>query len=252
MWVAGTAAAIGRSFDSYFRDAGRWARMQALLGRFVSEGSLAFDIGAHVGDRTACLRRLGARVVALEPQPAPFRALRLLFGGADGIELARTAAGARCGSARMLINSANPTVSTLSGDFVAAAGEGPGWGGQVWDGGRRVDVTTLDALIRRHGPPDFVKIDVEGHEAEVLAGLTRPVPALSFEVTSLGRQTALDCLDRLDALGPYRFDLSLGETHRLRHGAWISGDILREDIRTLTHRDNSGDVYAVLEGRHPA
>ena len=36
--------------------------------------SLAFDIGAHVGDRTAAFRRLGARVVAVEPQPAAMRA----------------------------------------------------------------------------------------------------------------------------------------------------------------------------------
>ena len=54
--------------------------MDRLYGHFVRPGDLVFDIGAHVGDRVASFRRLGARVVAVEPQPAMVRALRLLYG----------------------------------------------------------------------------------------------------------------------------------------------------------------------------
>ena len=48
-------------------------------------------------------------------------------------------------------------------------------------------VTTLDRLIAQHGVPSFIKIDVEGFEDQVLAGLTHPVPALSFEFTTIAR-----------------------------------------------------------------
>ncbi len=48
-------------------------------GEFVRPGDLAFDIGAHVGDRIGSFRRLGARVVAVEPQPALVRTLRLIL-----------------------------------------------------------------------------------------------------------------------------------------------------------------------------
>ena len=44
--------------------------MDRLYGRFVQPGDFVFDIGAHVGDRVASFQRLGARVVAAEPQPA--------------------------------------------------------------------------------------------------------------------------------------------------------------------------------------
>ena len=64
---------------------GRAAALDAFHRRFLGPGDLAFDIGAHVGDRTASFRRLGARVVAVEPQPRLARLLRLLFGRDAGM-----------------------------------------------------------------------------------------------------------------------------------------------------------------------
>ena len=238
--------AIGRSLDVYYRDAARTRRMDALNASFVAPGGLVFDIGAHVGDRTASFLRLGARVVALEPQPRVFRALRLIHGRAPGAVLRCAAAGALPGETLMRVNSANPTVSTASPDLIAAAALAEGWRDEVWDRTIRVPVTTLDALIAEHGRPDFVKIDVEGHELEVLRGLGAPVPALSFEVTTIQRDVALACIDRLGELGRFEFNVSLGEEHALRRRTWIGASEMRDGIAALPDAANSGDVFARL------
>ena len=75
-----TARAVLRSLRVYYGHRQRASAMDRLYGQFVQNGDLVFDVGAHVGDRVASFRRLGARVVAVEPQEAMVRALRLLYG----------------------------------------------------------------------------------------------------------------------------------------------------------------------------
>jgi FkbM family methyltransferase len=242
----GTAAAVRRSLEIYYRAPERDRAMDALHARFLAPGDLAFDIGAHVGDRIACFRRLGARVVALEPQPGPARAIRLLHWRDPEVRLIQAAAGAAEGEITLHVNTANPTVSTASPDFIDAADGAGGWEGQSWDCAIKVPCLTLDALIRDHGRPAFVKIDVEGFEDRVLMGLSEPVPALSFEFTTIAREVAARCLERLSQLGPYGFDLSLGETQRLALARWVSPGEMAAYLDALPHEANSGDVYAVL------
>jgi len=241
-------APVHRSLDYYYRQPEREAAMDRLYGRFLRPGDLAFDIGSHVGDRVAGFRRLGARVVAVEPQPLCARALRALYARDAQVTVVEAACGARPGTATMYVNSANPTVSTASDRFVRAAHGADGWEGQVWDARIQVRTTTVDSLIAAHGLPTFTKIDVEGFEEEVLAGLSRPLPALSFEFTTIAREVALRCLDRVASLGPYRFDVALGETHRLTFGRWVSQEEMADHLTALPHGANAGDVYCVLTG----
>jgi len=237
---------VVRSLRIYYGDRQRRAAMERLYRRLVHAGDLVFDIGAHVGDRTAAFRRLGARVVAVEPQPALVETLQLLFGGDQAVAIEPLAVGRNAGVIELKLNIDNPTVSSASQAFVSAAVGAGGWEGQAWTKAIRVPVTTIDALVARHGRPDFIKIDVEGFEAEALAGLTQPSPALSFEFTTIARDVAAACVERCAALGYTRFNAILGERHALLHADWLDAEAIAAWLDALPHAANSGDVYALL------
>jgi len=218
--------------------------MDRLYARFVKPGDVVFDVGSHVGDRIGAFRRIGARVVACEPQPALVKTLRLIYGRDKSVTIEPVAVGRSAGQIELKINVDNPTVSTASDDFVKAADGAPGWQGQNWGKSITVGMTTLDALIARHGMPAFMKIDVEGFEAEALGGLTQPVPALSFEFTTIQRDVAQACIQRCAELGYVRYNAALGESQQMLHDDWQSADAIDQWLTALPMSANSGDIYA--------
>lgn len=223
--------------------------MRAFYQPLVPSGGLVFDIGAHAGDRTACFRGLGARVVSIEPQAMFARFLRWSHVLDRSVTVLECVVSDTPGARTFMVNSSNPTVSTLSSHFVEAANakDAKGWAGQVWDRSETVTAVTLDQLIATHGKPDFVKIDVEGAELDVLRGLSTALPLLSFEFTLIQRTLAFDCLERSVALGMTRFNVSLGESHALHFAQWVDRETLQAFIGALPPEANSGDVYASAE-----
>ncbi|MCM0020345.1 MAG: FkbM family methyltransferase, partial [Tagaea sp.] len=227
---------LARSIAIYWLVPGRRAKLDRLYARWVKPGGLAFDVGSHAGNRAASWRRLGAAVVAVEPQPLFADFLARLFVDDPNFVLERAAIGAREGTLTLRVSDRHPTVTSASGDFVAAAARAPGYERVVWNHAVDVPMTTLDALIARHGRPDFVKIDVEGAEAEVLAGLNSRVPALSFEYAWASKDTALACVERLAG---YRFNRSIGESLEFVSETWMDARALRDFLEALTPGDPS-------------
>jgi FkbM family methyltransferase len=244
-----TTRGVARSLRIYYGNSARRAAMDRFYGGFVQPGDIVFDIGAHVGDRVAAFRRLRARVVAVEPQPALVWTLKLLYGRDRAVVIEPVAVGREAGTAAFSLNLDNPTVSTASEPFRSAADGAPGWEGQAWTTAIEVPVTTLDTLVLRHGAAAFIKIDVEGSEADALAGLTCPSPTLSFEFTTLQPGVAATCIDRCAELGYTRYNAALGESLTWVHDDWMSAEAIAAWLCALPQNVNSGDIYARLPAR---
>jgi FkbM family methyltransferase len=239
---AGIYRPARNAYDRLFRPDRSEARRRFLdfFRQFIPRGALVFDIGANQGWYTNSFLELGARVVAVEPIPEFAEGIARRHGSRVAVET--VALGESEGRTDLRVGRLH-VHSSLAPRWIEIVKEA---GGERWgEAAISVDVTTLDQLIARHGIPHFTKIDVEGYEPEVLAGLSQALPNLSFEAQSRAPALASECIERLAELGQYEFNLSPGVELRLALDSWVSGKRIGEELERLDGWDvGAADVYA--------
>lgn len=137
-----------------------------LVARLVPPGGVFWDIGANIGyiSRSVAALRNDVQVHAFEPNPEIVPVLR---SNLDGRNVHPIALGAMDGNMALYVGN-YCVVASQSKEWVKRH-DVPGAGIRE----HRVEVRRGDSLVASGAcpPPDTIKIDVEGHELDVLAGL---------------------------------------------------------------------------------
>ena len=204
---------------------------RAVLNGF-KRGDLIFDIGANIGDKTDTFLRLGARVVAVDPDDHNQNVLRQKFFRyrirPKPVMIVGKAVGANVGVETMQVCAPGSVFNTLSkkgARILSGATNRPKQLSDAIEYKEKtiVETTTLDHLIEAYGLPFFIKIDVVGFELEVLQGLHRSVPCLSFEISLPElRKELLQCADLLGRLSSSgRFNYTWDRRNGLALGDWL-------------------------------
>jgi FkbM family methyltransferase len=197
------------------------------------QGNLIFDIGANEGAKTDVFLRLGARVIAVDPDDACSRGLTERFLAfrlnPRPVTIVTKAVSDTVGTEEMLIDGPGSAVNTLSPKWAESlrknkASFAYGHCGLEFKRTKLVETTTIDDLIAQYGVPFFVKIDVEGYEISALRGLHRPVSYLSFEVNLPEfRAEGMECIGVLAELAHNgRFNYASDCTYDLKFKEWVS------------------------------
>jgi FkbM family methyltransferase len=223
-------------------DASPATAAQRFYEQFVSPGDLVFDVGANEGNRTATFLALGASVVAVEPQAELTNRMRIRWADEPRLTVLECGLSNSEGEAELFVSDAN-VLTTMTTDWIEATRASGRFAEYRWDERRIVPTATLTSLIDRYGPPAFCKIDVEGFEETVLAGLDRPLRACSLEFASERLPAIRRCLGLLSQLGPVECNYSLGESMELALSAWVGSEELLARIESLQGELPWGDVY---------
>jgi len=169
------ARSAARSFGAEVQRVSQYSCPMIRLGMLLRKlrAEAVFDIGANEGQFAGDLRSAGyaGRIISVEPLAAAHAGLaRAAAGDSRWTVVPRCAVGAAPGRATLHIagNSVSSSLRDMTGAHLEAAAE------SKYVGTEDVEVVTLDDLIARYASaPDatcFVKIDVQGHESDVLAG----------------------------------------------------------------------------------
>jgi FkbM family methyltransferase len=217
-------------------------KARAFYAGFVRRGDLAFDVGANVGSYSEVFCELGAKVVAVEPNPQCCQNLRRL-ARACPVYVENCAAGDLPGKATLRICDYSG-LSTLTNEWCEASLQSPLNRDAKWTGTLEVEMTTLDQLAVRYGAPSFVKIDAEGCDDKVLQGMSFRPPALQFEFNRWLPAVAMRCFETPALASGYEFNYVRGLEMRLACECWVRGDELRARLETLTGNEWNGDILA--------
>jgi FkbM family methyltransferase len=165
---------------------------QRLISSMIKPGTVAFDIGAHVGFYTLLFSKLigpEGKVFAFEPFPPNIDFLR------KHISMNRIAN----------VETLEVAVSDAEGTTLFTQGPGSSMGYISETGDFEVEQVAIDGLIRRKklSPPNYIKIDIEGAEYKALIGAKetlRKFHPVIFLATH-GREVHKSCCDFLTDLG---------------------------------------------------
>jgi FkbM family methyltransferase len=198
---------LGREFaypaDSMIgRHVARHGDWDAILARIVmlafpEDDPFICEVGSNIGASLLQILRgkPKARVMALEPSSdfRPFLERNLSAAGHDGVRVLPLFVGAQ------------PGTTWLYNNETTASATGPAYADHETRGRQQVEVTTLDEVLSAERRVDFIKIDTDGFDFEVLKGAERTLkehqPLLFFELAPELATDSQSGLRSLQALG---------------------------------------------------
>jgi len=174
--------------------------------KLINKGDLYFDIGAHLGEKSKPFIEKKIRTIMVEPLPICVKTLKKLYSKNSIVKIIPKGLGSKNTKKILSINKQMPTVSTFAKHWKSGR-----FSNLTWSEKTQIQITTLDALIKKFGDPQYIKIDVEGYELNVLKGLSKKSGIISFEITSEFFSDAIKCLKHLKKLSYNSFTFSIGE-----------------------------------------
>jgi FkbM family methyltransferase len=189
-----------------------FGQRRKFYGKLISANDLCFDIGANIGDISSALLSLGARVVAVDPQPAAMRELKARLAHNKKLTCVEAGLADKPGKLDLYLHDQVGTTSMVAD-----------WSAGKTTGKITVPVTTLDDLVARFGFPKYCKIDVEGFELKVLQGLSNRIELLSLEYHSDPKNMTVtsQCLNLLEQRGDIEINVISYRNYEFAWPTWV-------------------------------
>lgn len=214
-------------------------RGQRQFYRQFGKMPLVFDVGANKGNKTDIFYSLGSKVVVVEPDDQNHQILVSRFRFHKKVAIEKLALSEHPGQKPFYVLDAGQELNTMSEKWKDAIEHPLDHRfpfARTFKDKITVQTATLDMLIEKYGMPDYIKIDVEGHESEVLKGLSHPVSLLSFESNLpeflYETMTGIDSLHSLDQT----LKFNIAKNCHFIFSKWMDAETTKEKLKQISSR----------------
>jgi FkbM family methyltransferase len=172
--------------------------------KLLSSNDLVFDLGAHYGDKTHVFKKLSNKVISYEPETKLFKRLKQRFRNNKSIIIENKLISDKIDLLKFYSLKKKKSHSTIKKKNL-----------EIFDEIKNEDYkienklsTTLNNEIEKYGIPNYVKIDCEGAELEILSNLKYKINLISFEINLPDYlKDGIQILKSLSANFNYNFNL---------------------------------------------
>lgn len=218
----------------------RRIKEKRFFSQFIQKDDLCFDIGACFGSRTKTFLALKAKVICVEPQAICLKELRKSFSRNKNVTILPIGVSNKKGFTTLHICNNEPAIATISSTYEEKGRFSKDF---KYESTQKIPINTLNNLIKKYGMPKFCKIDVEGAEKQVLQGLTKTIPFISFEFHKEFINAAKKSITHLKSLGRVDFNCSLGDSMKFLFPTWVNDKKLFKKLESLKDKYLQGDIY---------
>lgn len=164
--------------------------------------NLVFDIGCNVGNTLDIFKDVAQNVIGFEPNPELVNILREKYSNSNVIIDDRAISNKE--GTEIFNISKEHTISTISNDWITNSRF---TGEYEWSQSILIPTTTLNNIIDQYGIPDYIKIDVEGHEYEVISSFSKLLnkTLISFEWAEEQKEKIIKSMNHLYSIGYKNF-----------------------------------------------
>ncbi|WP_319544743.1 FkbM family methyltransferase [Ruegeria conchae] len=233
-----------RSIFAYHFSAQDSQKLDVFFGDILSRDEICFDIGAHVGGYSAIFSHRSKAVVAVEANPYLMPVLKAVSLIKRNVIPVNAAVSSTDGNISFKLSSMTPMVSTGSPEFIRAVEKTPSFRRVRWDKSICVNTTTLQKLVEKFGVPRYIKLDIEGMEAVALSTLRTAPKYISFEFFSDRRNEAQKCLEAIEKIGEWEFNVCRAEELDMAWAEWSDRDRLDYWLKHCADEFQRGNIYA--------
>jgi len=218
-----------------------------ILETIIKDNDLVFDVGCNIGEKSFKYLTLNAKVVGFEPQPNCLKKLNDRFNGNERITIEPIGLDSKKGIS-FIYEASHDTISSMSLEFIDIVKK-ERFSDYFWDKKIQIEVDTLDNMITKHGKPNYIKIDVEGYELNVLKGLTTPINIISVEFTPELCQSSVDCINYIERInGECEYNYGYREDLDFKFDNWLNKKELFSYIKSVKDfRFEFGDIYVKIK-----